>query len=253
MAAEANPKRAWEVNINGLRNVLEVAAVHRCAVFFPSSIGAFGPQAQPDNTPQESIQRPVTIYGITKVAGEMLCDYYHLRHGVDTRGLRFPGLISYLAPPGGGTTDYAVDFFHAAVAGREFKCPLACGTFLDMMYMPDAIAAIIQLMEADPAGLLHRNAYNITAMSLDPEALGGAIRKHIPSFSMSYDIDPVRQAIADSWPNKMDDSAARTEWGWQPRYDLEAMVADMLRHIGKDSRFRGELVSKQNNGDEKWP
>ncbi|HKI46069.1 MAG TPA: NAD-dependent epimerase/dehydratase family protein [Balneolales bacterium] len=229
--AESHPHKAWDINVNGLRNILEVSAKHGCAVFFPSSIGAFGPQTPPDNTPQETIQRPSTIYGITKVAGELLCDYYHNRYGVDTRGLRFPGLISYLAPPGGGTTDYAVEIFHDAVNGREHKCFLAAGTFLDMMYMPDAIKAIIRLMEADPSTLIHRNAYNITAMSFDPEAICAEIQKHIPLFTMSYNVDSEKQAIADSWPNKMDDSAARSEWGWNPHYDLPAMVVEMLKNI----------------------
>ena len=229
--AESNPERAWQVNVNGLKNILDAAAKHKCAVFFPSSIGAFGPQTPADNTPQETIQRPTTIYGITKVTGEMLCDYYHSRYGVDARGLRFPGIISYSAPPGGGTTDYAVDIFYDAVAGKEYKCFLDKGTFLDMMYMPDAIQGIIQLMEAKPKSLIHRNAYNITAMSFDPDRICAEIRKHMPLFSMSYDIDPDRQAIADSWPNRMDDSAARQEWGWNPQYGLSSMVVDMLKNL----------------------
>ena len=232
-AAESRPQFAWELNMNGLRNVLEVARTEGCAVFFPSSIGAFGPSTPPDNTPQLTIQRPTTIYGITKTAGELLCDYYHLRFGVDTRGLRFPGLISFRTPPGGGTTDYAVEMFYAALQGRTYACPLKPGTFLDMMYMPDAVRAALELMEADPAKLEFRNAYNVTAMSFAPDELATEIRKHLPDFAITYAINPVQQAIADGWPNRMDDSAASEQWGWQPRYELPAMTADMLAQLSK--------------------
>src|SRR3989344_688852 len=223
-SAEKDPQLAWDVNINGLRNILEAAHSFRCSVFFPSSIGAFGPSTPPDNTPQDTIQRPATIYGIAKVTGELLCDYYFHKFGVDTRGLRFPGLISYKTIPHGGTTDYAVEIFYAAVKEKRYECFLKQGTHLDMMYMPDAIRAAIELMEADAERLIHRNAFNITAMSLAPEDIGAEIKKHIPEFKMTYKIDPVRQAIADSWPHHMDDSAARREWGWRPEYDLVSMT-----------------------------
>lgn len=231
--AEENPQRAWTVNMGGLLNILETARKHRCAVFFPSSIGAFGPQTPAFDTPQVTIQRPETLYGITKVSGELLCDYYHKRYGLDTRGLRFPGLISYKTPPGGGTTDYAVEIFYAAVRRRRYTCYLKPDTQLDMMYMPDALRAIQQLLTADAERLRHRNAYNVGAMSFTPEQLAAAIRKHIPEFEIDYHIDPLRQAIADSWPRHIDDSCAHDEWGWQAQFDLEAMVGDMLEHISE--------------------
>jgi nucleoside-diphosphate-sugar epimerase len=229
--AESSPLEAWDINMNGLLNVLEAARKHRCAVFFPSSIGAFGPETPIFNTPQDTIQRPKSLYGITKVSGELLCDYYYRHYGVDTRGLRYPGLISNKALPGGGTTDYAVDIFYAAVENRHYDCFLRVDTQLDMMYMPDAITAAIKLMEADSAGLKHRNAFNVTAMSFTPELLAAEIQKHLPDFTISYCIDPIRQAIADSWPRHMDDSAARAEWGWQAKYDMTTMVKDMLEQI----------------------
>ncbi|NOT10721.1 MAG: NAD-dependent epimerase/dehydratase family protein [Methylococcaceae bacterium] len=229
--AETKPLEAWDININGLLNVLEVARTHRCSVFFPSSVGAFGPEAPSFDTPQDSLQRPKTLYGITKVSGELLCDYYYHRFGVDTRGLRYPGLISNKALPGGGTTDYAVDIFYAAVKNRHYDCFLRADTQLDMMYMPDAIAAAIKLMAADRASLRHRNAFNVTAMSITPEQLADEIQNHLPDFTMTYTVDPLRQAIADSWPRHMNDSAARNEWGWLPQYDLAAMVKDMLIQI----------------------
>ncbi len=229
--AEAKPHVAWEVNMNGLYQVLEVARQNQCQVFFPSSIGAFGPSTPRDHTPQDTIQRPTTMYGVTKVAGELLCDYYHLRFGVDTRGLRFPGLISYVAPAGGGTTDYAVEIFYEAIQHARYTCFLRGHTQLDMMYMPDALKAVVALMEADPARLKHRNAFNVTAMAFTPEVLAAEIRQHIPNFVLDYRIDPVRQAIADSWPRSLDDTAAREEWGWQPDYDLPRMVKDMLEKL----------------------
>lgn len=237
-AAERNPLLAWDVNMNGLRNVLEVARLHGCSVFFPSSIGSFGPSTPRENTPQETIQRPQTIYGITKAAGELLCDYYHMRYGVDCRGLRFPGLISYETLPGGGTTDYAVEIFYAAVTAKKYTCFLKKGTRLDMMYMPDATRAAILLMEADSSRLYNRNAFNITAMSLAPEDMCEEIAKTIPEFIMDYDVDPVRQQIADSWPVKLDDSAAREQWGWQPEYDLPSMTRDMLSKLSKKLKNR---------------
>jgi len=231
--AEKDPFLAWDVNINGLRNILETARKFQCSVFFPSSIGAFGPSTPADDTPQDTIQRPTTIYGIAKVTGELLCDYYFHKFGVDTKGLRFPGLISYKTMPRGGTTDYAVEIFYAAVKEKRYECFLKQGTRLDMMFMPDAIRAAIELMEADAERLIHRNAFNITAMSLAPEDIGAEIKKHIPEFTMTYKIDPVRQAIADSWPHHMDDSAARREWGWRPEYDLVSMTKDMIERLSE--------------------
>ena len=229
--AERLPLKAWDIQMNGLINILEVAREKHCAVFTPSSIGSFGPDTPRDNTPQDTIQRPTSMYGVTKVATELLSDYYFHKYGEDTRSVRFPGLISYKTLPGGGTTDYAVEIYYAAVKGEEFVCPLAHGTYLDMMYMPDAIKAAIKLMEADPRYLVHRNAFNIASMSFDPEGVYDAIRKHIPNFKMRYEVDPVRQAIADSWPNKMDDVCARKEWGWTPSYNLDSMTRDMIKHL----------------------
>jgi nucleoside-diphosphate-sugar epimerase len=229
--AESKPQVAWDVNMGGLYRVLEVARENRCAVFFPSSIGAFGPTTPPDRTPQDTVQRPTTMYGVTKVAGELLCDYYFHRFGVDTRGVRFPGLISHGAPPGGGTTDYAVEIFYEAIRHRHYTCFLEPDTRLDMMYMPDAMKAAIEVMAVDPSRLLHRNAFNVTAMNFTPEELAAEIRKHIPELRVDYQVDPVRQAIADSWPNSLDDSAARSEWGWSPEYDLPALVEDMLANL----------------------
>jgi nucleoside-diphosphate-sugar epimerase len=228
---EKNPQLAWKVNINGLYNVLEIAREYKCAVFIPSSIAAFGPSTPKDNTPQETIQRPNTIYGLTKVTGELLCDYYYAKYGVDTRGVRFPGIISYVALPGGGTTDYAVEIFYEALKNKKYTCFLNKDTYLDMMYMPDGLKAAVNLMEADPSRLKHRNAYNVTAESFDPEQLAREIKKYIPDFEMNYDVDPMRQAIADSWPNRLDDSAAREDWGWSPDYDLEAMTKDMIEKL----------------------
>lgn len=237
---EQKPDLAWNIGVNGLYNVLQVAKETKMAVFFPSSIGAFGPSTPLDNTPQDTIQRPVSMYGVTKVTGELLCDYYAMRYGVDARGVRYPGIISNVTLPGGGTTDYAVEIYYAAIKSKHFVCPLAAGTFLDMMYMPDAINAAIKVMEADPAKLKHRNAFNVTAMSFDPEIIYAEIKKHIPDFVMEYEPDNVKMCIAQSWPNKMDDSAAREEWGWKPEYDLPKMTEDMLRVIGE--RFRkGEI------------
>ncbi|UJP05603.1 MAG: NAD-dependent epimerase/dehydratase family protein [Nitrosomonas sp.] len=229
--AEARPMLAWDINMNGLLNVLESARKHGCQVFFPSSVAAFGPGTPVFDTPQDTVQHPATIYGITKVAGELLCDYYHRRYGVDARGVRYPGLISNRVPPGGGTTDYAVDIFYAAIEQRHYDCFLRADTQLDMMYMPDAIAAAIRLMETDAGRLTHRSGFNVTAMNFTPAQLAAAIRQHLPDFTIDYAIDPLRQAIADSWPRHMDDSAARAEWGWQPRFDLPSMTADMLAHL----------------------
>lgn len=229
--AERKPLMAWDIQMNGLINILEVAREHGCAVFTPSSIGSFGPGTPRDNTPQDTIQRPTSMYGVTKVATELLSDYYFHKYGVDTRSVRFPGLISYTTLPGGGTSDYAVDIYYSAVKGEEFACPLAAGTFMDMMYMPDALDAAVKIMQADPAKLIHRNSFNIASMSFDPEIVCAEIRKHYPDFRMRYEIDPVRQAIADSWPNRMDDSCARAEWGWKPSYDLASTTGDMILHL----------------------
>ncbi len=227
--AEANPQNAWDVNIGGLYAVLEVARENDCAVFTPSSIAAFGPNTPRDFTPQDTIQRPTSIYGVTKVTGELLCDYYNHRYGVDTRGVRYPGIISNLTPPGGGTTDYAVEIYSAAIRHRRYTCFLSGDTYLDMIYMPDAIKAAIDLMEADPERMRHRNAFNISAMSFSPEDQSAYIRRYIPEFEIFYDVDPIRQALANSWPNSLEDYAARVEWGWQPEYDLDAMTRDMLQ------------------------
>lgn len=234
--AEDKPQVAWEINMGGLFHVLEVARQYRAAVFTPSSIGAFGPGTPPDHTPQDTLQRPTTMYGVTKVAGELLGDYYHQRFGVDARGVRFPGLISHGAPPGGGTTDYAVEIFYEAIRHQHYTCFLEPGTCLDMMYMPDAIQAAIEVMEADPARLVHRNAFNVTAMNFTPEILATEIRRHIPGFVLDYRVDPVRQAIANSWPNSLDDSAARREWDWNPRFGLAEMTRDMLANLERKLR-----------------
>jgi nucleoside-diphosphate-sugar epimerase len=228
---ERDPRLAWHVNMSSLEAVLEVAREQKCAVFTPSSIGAFGPYTPKDPTPQDTLMRPTTMYGITKVAGELLCDYYHTRFGVDTRGVRFPGLISYGALPGGGTTDWAVDIFYQAVEKGSYTCFLEPDAQLDMMYMPDAVDALVGVMEADPDKLVHRNAFNVTSMQLTPQGLAAEIRTHIPSFTIEYDVDPVRQSIADSWPDRIDDSAAREEWGWSPQYDMATMTTDMLQHL----------------------
>ena len=221
--AEARPQLAWKI----------VAREKKCAVFTPSSIGSFGKNTPHVKTPQDTIQRPDTIYGVTKVTGEMLSDYYARRFGVDTRSVRFPGLISYVAPPGGGTTDYAVDIYYSAVKGEKFKCPLKPGTFMDMMYMPDALRAAVEIMEADPTRLVHRNSFNIASMSFDPEIISAKIKEHVPGFEMEYELDPLRQAIADSWPDSLDDTCARQEWDWKPEYDLERMTVDMLENLRK--------------------
>ena len=236
-SAEAAPQLAWSVNMSGLYNVLEVARGYGCQVFFPSSIGAFGPTTPRDATPQVTVQRPTTIYGVTKVAGELLCDYYAHRFGIDTRGLRLPGLISYVAAPGGGTTDYAVEMFYHAVRYGRYTCFLSAETRLDMMYMPDAIGAMMDLMAADSGSLRYRNAYNVTAMSVTPAEIAAAIARQVPGFAVDYEVDPVRQAIADSWPRSLDDSAAHADWGFAPRYDLEAMTTDML------ARLRSKLAA----------
>ena len=227
--AEAKPQLAWKIGMGGLFNVLEVAREMNCAVFTPSSIGVFGNNTPKDKTPQDTIRNPRTMYGVTKVSGELLSDYYFMRFGVDTRSVRFPGLISNVTPPGGGTTDYAVDIYYEAVKTGHFVCPIAAGTYMDMMYMPDGLRAAIDIMEADPSRLVHRNSFNIAAMSFDPETIAASIRKYIPEFTMEYKVDPLRQSIAESWPNSLDDTCARNEWDWAPTYDLDMMTQHMLR------------------------
>jgi nucleoside-diphosphate-sugar epimerase len=229
--AEAKPLLAWNLNMGGLVNALEVSRELNCQFFTPSSIGAFGPTTPKNHTPQDTIQRPTTMYGVNKVSGELLCDYYYHKFGVDTRGLRFPGLISYVAPPGGGTTDYAVEIYYEAIKNGEYSSYIDRGTYMDMMYMPDALNAIIALMEADASNLEHRNSFNVTAMSFEPEEIAAEIRKHIPTFKMDYKVDPVRQAIANSWPNSIDASCARKEWGFKADFDLSKMTADMLEKL----------------------
>ena len=233
VVAEGKPMLAWKIGIDGLWNVLEVARQNNCAVFTPSSIGSFGPETPHDNTPQDTIQRPITIYGVSKVTTELLSDYYHKKYGVDTRSVRFPGLISNVTLPGGGTTDYAVDIYYSAVRGEKFICPIAAGTYMDMMYMPDALDACVNLMEADPTRLIHRNGFNIAAMSFDPEGILAAIKKYKPEFEMEYKVEPLKQANADSWPNSLDDICARQEWDWKPKFNLDTMTVDMLEKLSK--------------------
>ncbi len=233
VVAESKPKLAWKIGIDGLWNILEVARENNCQVFTPSSIGSFGLSTPHMKTPQDTIQRPLTIYGVSKVTTELLSDYYQKKYGTDTRSVRFPGIISYVTPPGGGTTDYAVDIYYSAVRGEKFVCPIKKGTMMDMMYMPDALRAAITIMEADPTRLIHHNGFNITAMSFAPETIYAEIKKLKPDFEMVYDVDPLKQSIAESWPDKMDDTCARREWGWAPNYDLRRMTIDMLENLEK--------------------
>lgn len=235
--AEAKPMLAWQLNMAGLLNALEAARILGCQLFTPSSIAAFGAGTPRKGTPQDTLQRPSTMYGISKVSGELLCDYYFRKYGVDTRGLRFPGLISHAAPPGGGTTDYAVDMYVSAVKSGNYTSYIGSGTFLDMMYMPDAVESVIQLMEADSSRLKHRNAFNVTAMSIDPEAIAASIRRRVPDFRLHYEIDPLRQAIADGWPDAIDASAACEEWGFRAKYDLDDMTDDMLSSLCGEFSF----------------
>ena len=228
---ERNPQGAWNINMGALMNSLEIAREYGCALFTPSSIGAFGGDYPKDNTPQDVVMQPDTIYGVCKVTGELLGNYYHTRFGVDTRSVRFPGIISNVTMPGGGTTDYAVEIFYEAVRTGHYTCPVPADVYMDMMYMPDALKAIVDLMEAAPEKLRHRNSFNVTAMSFTPEIIAAEIRKHIPEFTMDYDVDPVKEQISRSWPNKLDDTCAREEWGWNPDWDLAAMVEDMLRAV----------------------
>lgn len=237
--AEERPQFAWKLNMNGLTNALEVARELDAKLFAPSSIAAFGPNTPADNTPQDTVMRPTTMYGVTKVAGELLEDYYHTKFGVDTRSVRFPGLISYKVEPGGGTTDYAVDIYYEALKNKSYTSFIDKGTYMDMMYMDDAIDAIVDLLNADPDKLVHRNSFNITAMSFEPEEIAASIRKFIPDFEMNYDVDPVRQGIANSWPNSIDASCAKEEWNFSPNYDLDKMTEEMLKQLSKKFKEEG--------------
>ena len=228
---ERNPQMAWGVNMGALLNSLEVARQHHCAVFTPSSIGAFGPTSPKDMTPQDTIMQPTTVYGICKVTGELLSNYYHMKYGIDTRSIRFPGIISNKTLPGGGTTDYAVEIYYEAIRNGRYTCTVPRDVYMDMIYMPDALRAVVELMEADPAKLVHRNSFNLASMSFTPDILAEEIRKRLPDFAIDYDIDPVKEAIANSWPNQLDDSCAREEWGWKPQWDISSMTDDMLAAI----------------------
>ena len=230
---ERNPQMAWSVNMGALMNSLEVARQHHCALFTPSSIGAFGDSAPKDKTPQDTVMQPSTIYGICKVTGELLSNYYALKYGIDTRSVRFPGIISNLTHPGGGTTDYAVEIYYEAIQKGHYTCAVPSDVYMDMIYMPDALRACVELMEADPAKLVHRNSFNLASMSFTPEIVAAEIRKHIPDFTIDYDIDPVKEKIARSWPNMLDDTCAREEWGWKPEWDLSRMTEDMLSVLSR--------------------
>ena len=228
---EQHPKWAWDLNMKGLLNVLEVARTHRLQrVFWPSSIAAFGPTTPRVHTPQKTVMEPTTVYGISKLAGEGWCAWYHRNHGVDVRSLRYPGLISWKTPPGGGTTDYAVEIFHAALRTGSYTSFLAGDTALPMMYMPDAIRATLELMDAPAGSIRERHAYNLAGTSFTPVQIAAAIARRVPGFTLQC-VPDFRQAIADSWPGSIDDSAAQQDWGWRPQFDLDALVADMLHHL----------------------
>jgi nucleoside-diphosphate-sugar epimerase len=229
---EQDPKRAWEINMSSLFNVLEIAKDYKLRVFFPSSIAVYGAHTPREHTPQFTIREPSTVYGISKVAGENWCNYYYMRYGLDVRSIRYPGIIGYQSLPGGGTTDYAVDIYHKAVQGQHFECFLSADTQLPMLYMDDAIRATLELMFTNPDRIQVRTSYNLAGMSFSPAEIAASIQKHIPGFSISYKPD-FRQAIADSWPQSIDDSKAREEWGWKPNFDLEGMTADMLLHLNR--------------------
>ena len=219
---EKNPQLAMRINMGALENSLEIARENNCAVFTPSSIGAFGGDFPRDKTPQDTVMQPNTIYGVCKVTGELLSNYYHTRFGVDTHSVRIPGIISNVTLPGGGTTDYAVEIYYEAVKGNKFVCNIAPDVYMDMMYMPDALRATVELMEADPAKLKHRNSFNIASMSFTPEIIREVVERHVPGFQMEYNVDPVKDVISRSWPNSLDDTCAREEWGWKPEWDLES-------------------------------
>ena len=237
--SEDDPQLAWAVNLGGLHHVLEASRLNGVRqVFWPSSIAAFGPNSPTDRTPQDTVMRPTTIYGVTKVSGELLCDYYVTRYGLDVRGVRYPGVVSSEVLPGGGTTDYAVEMFYAALSRQSYTCFVRAGTVLPMIYMPDCIKAALTLMEADRSRLLHHNSFNIAAMSCSAEEMAAEIRKRVPAFSCQY-VPDARQAIADSWPRSLDDTSAREEWGWQPDFALAEMTEHML----------GRLRARQAAGD----
>lgn len=231
--AEKNPQLAWDVNMQGLLNGLEIAKEFNLQFFSPSSIGVFSHESPKDKTPQLTTMRPTTMYGISKLSGELLCDYYHQVYGVDTRSVRFPGLISSVTPPGGGTTDYAVEIYYAAIKDGHYICPIKEDTYLDMMYMGDALKLIVDLMECDSSKLSDRNAYNVSAMSVCPKMIAKSIQKYIPDFSISYEIDPLKQAIADSWPNSIDVSIAQKDWHFNCQYDLDDLTKHMLASLRK--------------------
>jgi len=234
--AEENPIIAWNLNTLGLMNVLEVTKEKKLnRIFWPSSIAVFGPDTPKDNTPQDTVMNPNTVYGISKLAGERWCEYYFQNYGVDVRSIRFPGLIGYKALPGGGTTDYAVDIFHKAIKREHFKCFLAKDSCLPMMYMQDAIKATIQLMQAPVNNIRIRSSYNVSSISFSPEEIASSIQRHIPEFTISYSPD-FRQTIAGSWPNSINDTNAREDWGWKPEYDLGKMTSDMLKNLSKDHK-----------------
>ena len=246
--AEEDPLSAWDINVGGLRSILEASrkqGVQR--IFWPSSIAVFGPQTQRTRVPQDTVMRPTTIYGIAKVTGELLCDYYVDRYDLDVRGVRYPGVISSGSPPGGGTTDYAVEIFHAALRDGRYKCFVREDTTLPMIYMPDCIKAALSLMEAPRSALSHHNAFNISAMSFSAGDLADAIRTHLPGFQCAYEPDE-RQQIADSWPESLDDQPARQEWGWAPDFDLAAMTGDMLRSLG--ARVQADEAGRPTTGGE---
>jgi nucleoside-diphosphate-sugar epimerase len=229
---EKNPHLAWNLNMTSLMNVLEVAKEEKLhKIYWPSSIAVFGPNSPKEQTPQHTTIEPTTVYGISKQAGERWCEYYNHRYGLDVRSLRYPGLISYKSAPGGGTTDYAIEIYHEALGQKHYECFLSEDTYLPMMYMPDAIRATIELMEADADRISVRSAYNLGAMSFSPREIGESICKHIPDFSLSYKPDS-RQQIANSWPRSIDDSCARNDWGWKHAYDLDRMTEDMLKNLG---------------------
>ncbi len=228
---EKNPNLAWNLNMSGLLNVLDIAREEKIKkVYWPSSIAVFGPTSPKKNCPQQTIIEPITVYGISKYAGEFWCNYYHHRFGVDVRSLRYPGLISYKSAPGGGTTDYAIEIFHEALEEKKYECFLTEGTYLPMMYMPDAIRATIELMEAPASAISIRTSYNLSGMSFSPKEIAAEIKNHIPDFTVSYKPD-YRQQIANSWPQSIDDTVARNDWGWKEEYNLAAMTTDMIKNL----------------------
>ena len=235
---EKHPDRAWDVNMGGLKNVLDLAQEHDLRVFWPSSIAVFGPSTPKIDTPQNTVLDPATMYGVTKRSGELLCQYYHRRYGLDVRSLRYPGLISYKTAPGGGTTDYAVDMYTRAAEGDDYSCFLEPDARLPMMYMPDAIRATLNLMDADAADISVWDSYNVGALSFSPKELAASLQRHVPGFSCTYEPDE-RQQIADAWPSSVDDTAARTDWDWAPEYNLDAMTEDMLSHLRTGEREHG--------------